>query len=155
MHRSLLKLWWRNWCANMVYLDQWLVTVALSSLAIFVLTMQKKMSSKLKFVTSRSSKWRLSWRHQPNPRTLSRALISKISKQWENLLPYYEFSYKWVPHKATKLSLFAIIYGCSPNTLMDFCGVHQVQWRSRCPHNWDQMVTRTCLTKYCKIWMKR
>ena len=52
--------------------------------------------------------------------TLSRAIIRKNIKTWEECLPHVEFAYNRAVHSTTKFSPFEIVYGFNPLTPLDF-----------------------------------
>ena len=51
--------------------------------------------------------------------TLSRAIIKKNIKPWEQCLPHVEFAYNCTIHSDTKFLPFEIVYGFNPLTPLD------------------------------------
>ncbi|KAL4325890.1 hypothetical protein GQ457_11G026160 [Hibiscus cannabinus] len=51
--------------------------------------------------------------------TLSRSIIKKNIKTWEDCLPHVEFAYNHVVHSATKMSPYEVVYGFNPITPLD------------------------------------
>ncbi|KAF8054126.1 hypothetical protein N665_1346s0001 [Sinapis alba] len=70
--------------------------------------------------------------------TLLRATVGKNLRNWLDCLPFIEFAYNRVPHSATKLSPFEIVYGFKPMTPLDLSPI--------LPHR-DQMVSTDAETK--------
>ncbi|KAF8047244.1 hypothetical protein N665_3134s0001 [Sinapis alba] len=70
--------------------------------------------------------------------TLLRATVGKNLRNWLECLPFIEFAYNRVPHSATKLSPFEIVYGFKPVTPLDLSPI--------LPHK-DQMVNTDGETK--------
>ncbi|MCR2848174.1 hypothetical protein KN825_16735, partial [Weizmannia coagulans] len=51
--------------------------------------------------------------------TLLRTIIQKNLKNWEDCLPFIEFSYNRSIHSTTHMSPFEIVYGFNPLTPLD------------------------------------
>ncbi|KAF8103040.1 hypothetical protein N665_0188s0001 [Sinapis alba] len=62
----------------------------------------------------------------------ARDTVGKNLRNWLDCLPFIEFAYNWVPHSATKLSSFMIVYEFRPNKPLNLTPM--------LPHK-DQMVS--------------